>query len=190
MVWDLEHRGGLAGRLYDFALSRQPGQLYRKNYRRANADQSQIPAAPLLYVPSHPGRSFDQDLEAAGIAKRTGNGKLDFHAARTAYLNLVFEDRDITLTDAQKLARHSTAKMTLEVYGRARDERLSAVVERMAQRIKPEKKCAIYVQQRATGTETEIATFYKTEGCDSIDMAPAVGLEPTTKWLTATRSAS
>ena len=84
-------------------------------------DQSQIPAAPLLYVPSHPGRSFDQDLEAAGIAKRTGNGKLDFHAARTAYLNLVFEDRDITLTDAQKLARHSTAKMTLEVYGRARE---------------------------------------------------------------------
>ena len=54
------------------------------------------------------------------------------------------------------------------------NERLSAVVERMAQRIKPEKKCAIYVQQRATGTETEIATFYKTEGCDSIDMAPRI----------------
>ena len=43
------------------------------------------PDAPdnrLLYIPSHPERYMNTDLEATGIPKWTPEGKLDFHAAR------------------------------------------------------------------------------------------------------------
>jgi hypothetical protein len=36
----------------------------------------------LLYVPSHPARELDEDLEAAGIPKVTKDGKMDFAALR------------------------------------------------------------------------------------------------------------
>jgi hypothetical protein len=45
----------------------------------------------LLYVSSHPGRDLEIDLKAAGIAKWTDDGKVDFHALRVAYVSLVFE---------------------------------------------------------------------------------------------------
>jgi len=46
---------------------------------------------PLLYVPSHPARELDKDLETAGIPKHTPEGKVDFHACRVAYISLLFE---------------------------------------------------------------------------------------------------
>ena len=42
----------------------------------------------------------------------------------------------------------------------------------------------------AVGAERESATPSESRDCASSDMAPAVGLEPTTCWLTASRSAS
>ena len=186
-AWTKNRRAGfqflprdLVDRLFSFAGSGTPRELYEETYRRNHkGDISKIPGQPLLYVPSHPGRSLYQDLKRAGIPKQTAKGVVDFHAARTAYINLVFEDAELTLKDAQELARHSSADLTLEVYGRARDDRMVAAVERMAKRVIPQEKRVKYVSNQVVGAETEIATSYRTEGCDSIDMAPAVGLEPT-----------
>lgn len=50
--------------------------------------------------------------------------------------------------------------------------------------------CAQGVHGPAAGPQTESATPCKARDCASADLAPAVGLEPTTWWLTATRSAS
>ena len=83
-----------------------------------------------MYRP-HPARTLDADLEHAGIPKEAIGGKLDFHAVRLAYINLVIE-AGATVKEAQTLARHATPQMTMGVYGRTREERLHQVVEHVA----------------------------------------------------------
>ena len=108
----------LVERLRSFAESGEPAQLYAENFRRGSS-KDPGPTSPLLYVPSHPSRTFDQDLKAADIPKRAPGGKLDFHACRTAYVNLVFEFGMVSPKEAQDLARHSTPDLTFNVYGRS-----------------------------------------------------------------------
>jgi hypothetical protein len=79
-------------------------------------------------------RSLDADL-AAGIPKVTPAGKLDFHAVRVAYINLVIES-GVTVKEAQVLARHETPELTMNIYGRAREERLWNAVEQVAHTIR------------------------------------------------------
>ena len=73
-------------------------------------------------------RDFDADLERAGITERTAEGKLDFHACRVAFVSLVVE-AGASVKEAQALARHATADMTLYTCARARSERLVEVAE-------------------------------------------------------------
>ena len=110
----------LVAELDAFARSGAPARLYAKAYRGRPSD---TPDEPLLYVPSHPARTLDRDLEAAGIPKYTPKGKIDFHAARTAYINLLLEDDQLTPKDTQELARHSTSRLTLDVYWRRASKR-------------------------------------------------------------------
>ena len=179
----------LVKRLASFAASGEVRQLFKDAYRRGQA-KSKLPADPLLYVPTQTARTFDRDLKAAGIPKHNPKGRLDFHAARVSYINMLLENGDITPKEMQELARHATLDMTIGVYGRTRTERLRCAVERVGEIILPPENCVPSVYRQVVGAEPEIATPYETEGCDSLNMAPAVGLEPTTKWLTATRSAS
>jgi hypothetical protein len=55
------------GRLHDFAHTGEAKVLYAR-YKRRDATV-ELPSDPLLYVPSHPARSLDKDLETAGIPK-------------------------------------------------------------------------------------------------------------------------
>ncbi|MFO8006175.1 MAG: hypothetical protein R6V05_00400, partial [Candidatus Brocadiia bacterium] len=48
--------------------------------RLTGTADSNAPTAPLLYVPTHGARDLRKDLDAAGIARATRQGKLDFHA--------------------------------------------------------------------------------------------------------------
>ena len=147
---------GLLVRLHASAVSGSPSDQYATNGRRGRG-KSTAPEYPLLYVPSHPARIFDQDLEAAAIPKWTSEGKLDFHACRTAYINLVLEYGGVTPKEAQALARHSTPDLTFNVYGRTRNERLSEAVERIAKVVsRPKRVPGEY--RRAVGAETENAT--------------------------------
>jgi integrase len=120
----------LLRRLQTFAESGEPAQLYAACYRRKDA-QSDAPENSLLYVPTHPAREFDKDLKAAGIPKVTSAGKLDFHTCRLAYINLVLES-GATVKEAQELARHSTPQLTMNIYGRVREERLAQAVDKVA----------------------------------------------------------
>ena len=93
------------------------------------ADRSNMKSKdPLLAVPSHPSRELDKDLKAADIPKVTDEGKIDFHALRVAYVSFVLE-AGASAKEAQTLARHSTAELTMNVYARARNERLREVAE-------------------------------------------------------------
>ncbi len=75
-------------------------------------------------------------MKAAGIAKHTPKGKVDFHAARTAYINVLLEDYQLTPKDTRELARHSTSRLTLDVYGRANDARMARAIERLDERVR------------------------------------------------------
>ena len=100
---------------------------------------------PLIYVPSHPAREMDKDLEAAKIPKWTPEGKVDFHACRTAYITFILES-GADLKTAQSLARHSTPNLTMNTYGRARRERLYEVTETIGEIFGSESERAKCVQ--------------------------------------------
>ena len=128
-----------------------------------------------------PARTLDSDLEAAGVPKNNPNGKLDFHACRTAYINLVLESGLATSKEVQELARHSTLDLTMNVYGRTRDERLSAAVESIGNAVLS-RNWVSDVYRKAVGAEHETAQpLTKEEVAPHHKMAPEVGLEPTTK---------
>jgi hypothetical protein len=71
------------------------------------------------------------ELQAAIL----GNvGKLDFHALRVTYINLVIAS-GVNPKEAQTLARHATAELTIGLYGRATDERLTQAIDAIAQHV-------------------------------------------------------
>ena len=129
--------GCLVKELYASAQSDEPNQLYARFFNRKGANRYKVPKHPLLYVPSHTARALDADLKAAGIPKHGPGGKIDFHASRTAYINLVLESQGITPKEAQELARHSTLELTMNVYGRVRQGRLAHIVEEVGEFLHP-----------------------------------------------------
>jgi integrase len=168
----------LVQRLNEYAATGDARRQYEKSFKKAKAKQP-LPQAPLLYVPSQPDRRLKIDLEAVAIPIETVKGKLDFHALRTTYVNLVV-DSGVNLRDAQALARHSTPEMTLNVYGRPREDRMAEAVEQMAVNMRYEKKCAISVQRLAVGAERENATSDFSGSCVSQRLVAGAGFEPAT----------
>ena len=165
--------------LQDFAETGEAKRLYERFCGRKDV-VNRPPANPLLYVPSHPAREIDKDLETAGIPKHAPGGKLDFHACRVAYINLVLESSNVTVKEAQALARHTTPELTMNVYGRVRNERLSEVVEDVGKTLLQEQKCVPSVYRRAVGAEQESATPSSARGCASSELVEAAGIEPNT----------
>ena len=168
----------LMRRLKDFAQSGEADRLYKAFYARRDA-VCKAPPRPLLFVPSTLSRDFDKDLKAAGIPKRTKEGKLDFHACRTAYINLVLHS-DVSAKDAQTLARHSTPDLTFNVYGRARQDRMAEVVQRIAERVLSAPDSVPSVYRQAVGAETENATPLESQSCVSEGLVELRGIEPLT----------
>ena len=119
----------LVQRLLQFSDSGIVPQLYQQYFRGFVP-----PDGALLYVPSHAAREMDKDLETAGIPKRTTEGKLDFHASRTSYITLCAETGG-NVKELQTMARHSTPDITMNIYARARNDRLSELAEKVAQAV-------------------------------------------------------
>ena len=147
--------------------------IYARYYRgkRGKGKWSKSRAErPLLYMPSHGARDIKKDIEAAGIPITNFYGKLDFHALRGSFISCLLEDSPDVKT-AQALARHKKAEMTLNTYGRSRQERLTAMVERIAASIEVEEKCLQLSTRQAVGAENVVVPQGKVVG--------VVGLETT-----------
>lgn len=141
-AWTKNRRDGfqpisseLAQQLLAWADSGEARALYLKHFSRKQT-KTAIPSNRLLYVPTHTARSLDLDLAAAGIPKKTDEGKLDFHALRTAFITLAIEDKEANIKEVQTLARHSTPQITLNHYARVRPDHLTAVVGSIGARIR------------------------------------------------------
>ena len=117
----------LAEKLKAFGESGEALRLYRQHTARRDA-KMEYPANPLLFIPQHASRMLNEDLERLGIPKQTGEGKLDFHSLRVAYINLLFKTGSDPKT-TQELARHSDPRLTMIIYGRAETERKQGAVE-------------------------------------------------------------
>ena len=95
---------------------------------RSGASLENLPTDPLLYVPQDTARMINSDLKAAGIEKETPAGKVDFHAARVAYISHVVS-LGASVKEAQTLARHATPELTINTYARTESGRLSEITE-------------------------------------------------------------
>lgn len=60
--------------------------------------------------------TFDEDLEATGLAKRDARGRvLDFHGPRMTYVTHL-RLADVSLDMAKRLARHSDIRLTEDIH--------------------------------------------------------------------------
>ena len=107
------------------------------------------------------------------------DGKLDFHAIRNAFINLVL-DSDVTAREAQALARHSTPDLTFNVYGRARHDRMTEAVEQIGRRLFSTPDRVPSVHRLAVAPERESATAMKTSSCAPNYLVELRGIEPLT----------
>ena len=133
-------------------------QLYKRFFPRFPFAES-----ALLYVPSHPARELDEDLVAAGIPKETKEGKLDFAALRNSYVTLAVE-AGANVKELQTLARHRTPDLSLNVYAKNRNGRLSELAEKIGETVFSEEKCAKSVhlkQVKSTQIERKISHRYR-----------------------------
>jgi integrase len=147
--WLMERLAAFAKNNTAAALYRQMTALYYKSGRPPTA-----PKDPLLYVPSHPARDLERDLVAAGQTKWGPGGKVDFHALRVAYVSFVLE-AGATAKEAQTLARHSKPELTMNIYARARNDRLAEVAEAVALNFKPAAE-AVAVKDGTTDQATAL----------------------------------
>jgi len=76
---------------------------------------------------------------------------VDFHSLRNAFTTLVI-DSGANVKEAQSLLRHSTPELTMNVYARARPERLVELADRVGERLGYGSKCAIDVQRPKGGS--------------------------------------
>ena len=87
-------------------------------------------------------------------------------------MSLVVES-GATVKETQELARHSTPQLTMNVYARARQDRLSEAVERVGEVVLSTPKRVPSVYRLAVGAEQETATPSDTRGCGSAEMVEA-----------------
>ena len=64
----------------------------------------------------------------------------------------------MSVKEAQVLARPATPELTMNVYGRVREERLSEAVEKVARTLLPDEERAISVHRKAIGGDENAAT--------------------------------
>ena len=121
---------GVVDRLVEFAASGYVQWKYERFYSRE--DTRLPPEGRLLYILSNPVKAFDEDLKAAGIAKITREGKLDFHALRVTFATFVVE-AGASVKEAQTILRHSNPTLTMNTYAKVRPGRLNEVAERVAE---------------------------------------------------------
>lgn len=116
----------LTEEIVEFIEAGEADRLYSKFYDESNT--LVFPKTPLLFVPSNTSDKINKHFKKAGIIKLNDKGKVDFHALRVTYINLIIGSQANAKT-AQSLARHANLDMTFNTYGRTNDDALRTSVE-------------------------------------------------------------
>ncbi|GMV83499.1 MAG: hypothetical protein AMXMBFR7_46830 [Planctomycetota bacterium] len=145
--------------------------------RNARKRKGPPPERPLLYVPRNAARDLEKDLIAAGMTKYGPGGKADFHACRVAYVTFILES-GASVKEAQTLARHSAASLTLDTYGRASQDRLAAVAESVANALNLGAGNISPAQRLAVGAESLDVETVCTQGFTGSTPIASTSLRP------------
>ena len=159
----------LMKRLAKYSRSGDALAKYNAAFRQSGT-KLQCPTNPLLYVPRSTATTLDVDLKSAGIPKCTKQGKLDFHALRVTYINLLL-DSGIDPKTTQTMARHSTLDLTMNIYARTTDERLKTAAENVGQLVFLETS----PEPRYKKVNFKCATPGIARGCNEKILVPTMG---------------
>lgn len=138
--------------------------------------KDKAPDEQLLDVHYAPSRKFNQYCRAAGIPKKTNEGKVDFHALRVTYITEIV-DSGASVKEAQKLARHSTPNITMNTYARTRKHSLQEVAETMSQNLDFASNRAHNVQKEKASIADAAASAGNNTAYNKNEMVGAAGLE-------------
>ncbi len=163
-------------RLVAYGESGEAKKLYRK-HPAGKSTRRFVPDNPLLFVPIHAARMFNQVLERAGIPKCTSKGKLDVHACRTAYTNMILRSGADTKT-LQTLTRQTDLRVALFNYGRDSEEHLEAAAAKVAAKVFVNPDRPISGQYEILSISKNTASSELTGGCGEITMVGETGFEP------------
>jgi len=122
----------LTRRLMEFVSKNGANEIYEKWYGPQKRPKD-LPSNPLVNVSSHPARTLDRIMKRAGVEKKTKDGKVDFHACRVAYINMLSKNES-NIKVIHELARHSDPRITIDKYLKATSEQKRNAVEKIAQK--------------------------------------------------------
>ena len=105
---------------------------------------------PVFTLPDKPHKMFYRDLALAQIPQKTTAGILDLHSTRHTFVSEIVAG-GASVKTAQELARHSTPKLTFDVYAHARLHDVVGTVERLPD---PFQTPTRPEAARATGTDS------------------------------------
>jgi len=118
--------------------ARQPISNDLANRLKASA-AGKAANAKLFEIDFHIDRLFARDVIAAGI--EVGDKRsLVFHSLRHTYCTLVIE-AGANVKEAQTMLRHSDPKLTMNIYAKARHDRMQATAEAIGKVIFKDEKC-------------------------------------------------
>ena len=133
-------------------------------------------ADELLTVSKHHlTENLYRDLKSADIPRWTPEGHVDFHALRNTCATVLIE-MGADIKTVQTIMRHHSIDLTLNVYGRARAERLKSAAESLGECV-----CS-------SACPEQESTTLKTGTESGSLMAGPTGIEPATSGLTGQRS--
>ena len=117
----------------EWTKNRRPGfQPIPRYLLEKLASTGVIDSEPLLHMPTHPARTFDEDLRVAGIEKNNPDGVLVFHSWRATYGTLL-DSLGASAKETQELMRHATPVLTMQRYVQAQLHRRQDLVESLAE---------------------------------------------------------
>ena len=94
-----------------------------------------------------------------------------------AFVNFVLDSR-ATVKEAQTLSLHSSSDLTMNVYDRTHKNRLSEIVEDLADNLKLNEKCVQNVYFSEEAEQRKSATLRNYKELRSSKMVEAAGIEP------------
>jgi len=107
---------------------------------------------PVFTLPDKPHKMFYRDLARAKIPQEASAGILDLHSLRHSFVSEIVAG-GASVKTAQELARHSTPKLTFDVYAHARLHDVAGSVERLPDPFQPPARPE---SAHATGTDGKL----------------------------------
>jgi len=97
-------------------------------WRQIQNPTQDAPLFPTFNRHARPSEWVRDDLEAAGLPTRDSEGrKIDFHSLRVSYISFL-ANSNVPVKVTQKLARHSTPTLTMNIYAKVFPEQERAAL--------------------------------------------------------------